>query len=84
MEMTPFRLNLIIIAVLITGVCVGIIVLIGKAMTLLSGEGGDSTTGAFIVGAFIGLLGSGITGLTSLGTTLLNDRKSDNRGSDTA
>ena len=74
MEMTPFRLNLIVIASFITVICVGILLLIGRAVTTLSG---DSSTGAFVTGALIGFLGSGITGLTSLGTTLLNDRKSD-------
>ena len=31
------------------------------------------------IGALIGPLGSGITGLASLGTTLLNDTKSNQR-----
>lgn len=74
--MTPFRLNLIIIAALITGVCAGIMILIGKSIASLSG---DTSTGAFVIGALIGLLGSGITGLTSLGTTLLNDSKSNEK-----
>ena len=74
--MTPFRLNLIIIAGFITGVSAGIIVLIGMSISTLSG---DSSTGAFVIGALIGLLGSGITGLTSLGTTLLNDSKSNSK-----
>lgn len=76
--MTPFRLNLIIIAGFIAIICIGIMVLIGKAMASLMG---DSSTGAFVLGALIGLLGSGITGLTSLGTTLLNDSKSDGKNS---
>ena len=76
--MTPFRLNLIIIAAFIAGISGGIIFLISKAMTSL---GDDSSTGAFMIGALIGLLGSGITGLASLGTTLLTDSKSNKNDS---
>ena len=78
--MTPFRLNLIIIAGFIAGISGGIIFLISKAMMSIND---DSSTGAFIIGALIGLLGSGITGLTSLGTTLLNDSKSNRQNADT-
>ncbi len=74
--MTPFRLNLIIIATLIGGICGGIIFVILKALTM---QASDTSTSAFIIGALIGLLGSGITGLSSLGTTLLNDTKSNQR-----
>lgn len=74
--MTPFRLNLIIIATLIAGICGGILFVILKALTM---ETSEASTSAFIIGALIGLLGSGITGLASLGTTLLNDTKSNQR-----
>ena len=55
------------IAFLIAAVCGGILVTI--VMTVKSG--GENNQ--FIVGALIGLLGSGITGLAGLGTTLLTE-----------
>ena len=61
---------------LIAGISGGIIFIILKALTM---EASDASTSAFIIGALIGLLGSGITGLASLGTTLLNDTKSNQR-----
>ncbi len=72
--MTPFRLNWIIIATLIGGICGGIIFIILMALTI---EASDASMSAFIIGALIGLLGSRITGLASLGSTLLNGTKSN-------
>ena len=52
----PLRWNLLIIALLITGLNVGIIALTYVAMTQSEGN-------LFIIGALIGLLPTGITGL---------------------
>ena len=60
------RPNILFIASFIFFVCVGICVLIYAAM------GMDSDTD-FVIGALIGLLSSGITGLAGLGTTLMSE-----------
>ena len=60
------RVNILVIATWIFMVCIGICFLIGKAI----GATGDQQ---FVVGALIGLLGSGITGLAGLGTTLVTE-----------
>ena len=61
------RLNLIIIAILIAALNGGIIFLAYQAITQEDGN-------LFVIGALIGLLPTGITGLVGLGTTLLNDK----------
>lgn len=68
MKMTPLRLNIIIIALLIAAVGGGILALLFKAI-----GSADAGSNSFIIGALIGLLGSVVTGLASLGTTLIND-----------
>ena len=65
----PLRMNLIIVAVLIAILNAGIMGLTYVAIT--QDENNDNQ---FIVGALIGLLPTGITGLVGLGTTLLNER----------
>ncbi len=64
-----FKPNIIVIASFIFFVCVGICVLIFAAIRME-----DSDTD-FVIGALIGLLGSGITGLAGLGTTLVSDNQ---------
>ena len=66
-RLTAIRLNILVIALLITCITFGLIAVLWKAL----GQPGDNS---FIIGALIGLVGGGITGLVSLGTTLLNDR----------
>ena len=68
MKVTPLRLNIIIIAALVAGVGGGILALLFKAI-----GNDDDGSNSFIIGALIGLLGSVVTGLASLGTTLIND-----------
>ena len=63
----PLRWNLLIIASLIALLNGGIIFLTFAAIS----KGGSNQ---FIIGALIGLLPTGITGLVGLGTTLLNER----------
>ena len=60
------RVNILLIATWIFLVCMGICLLIGKAIA----STGDQQ---FVVGALIGLLGSRITGLAGLGTTLVTE-----------
>ena len=67
LKFTPIRINILVIAFLIAAVCFGILVTI--VMTVRAGGEGNQ----FIIGALIGLLGSGITGLAGLGTTLLTE-----------
>ena len=63
------RFNLLFIAALIASLNGGIIFLTFVAIT-----GGDADKNQFVIGALIGLLPTGITGLVGLGTTLLNDK----------
>ncbi len=65
----PIRLNILLISAFVWIVCLGIITLIGIAVT--RGTGDDNNQ--FVIGALVGLLGSGITALAGLGTTLLNE-----------
>ena len=71
----PIRWNLMIIATMIAALSGGIIFLTYAAIT----QGGENQ---FITGALIGLLPTGITGLVGLGTTLLNERRSNSRNRD--
>ena len=66
-KMTPIRVNLLIIAGLIVSICFGLIYVLIKALE-------SSDNNSFVIGAILGLIGGGITGLASLGTTLLNDK----------
>lgn len=66
-KMTPIRVNLLIIAGLIAAICIALIFVLIKALD-------SPDNNSFIIGAIIGLIGGGITGLASLGTTLLNDK----------
>ena len=66
-RLTPVRVNLLVIALLIGILNGGIIYLVYLAIT--SKEISD-----FVAGALVGLLPVGITALASLGTTLMNDR----------
>ena len=66
--MTPLRLNLLCIAGLIAVLNVGIMCLCYMAIT------GEEVS-EFVIGALIGLLPTGITGLVGLGTTLLNENR---------
>ena len=72
MEMTPLRINILAIAFLIALVCLGIIILLGREL-------GNPNANDFVLGALIGLLGTGLTGLAGLGTTLINDVKSEKK-----
>ena len=67
LKFSTVRVNILVIAILIAAVCGGILVTI--VVTVKSG--GENNQ--FIIGALIGLLGSGITGLAGLGTTLLSE-----------
>ena len=64
------RVNLIIIAVLIAALNGGIIYLAYTAIT-----GPSAGSNQVIIGALIGLLPTGITGLVGLGMTLLNEKR---------
>ena len=66
----PLRWNLLIVAALIAVLNGGIIWLTYTALT--QSVGGNNQ---FVIGALIGLLPTGITGLVGLGTTLLNERR---------
>ena len=64
---TPVRVNLLVIALLIAILNGGIIYLVYLAIT-------SKEISAFVTGALIGLLPVGITALSGLGTTLMNDK----------
>ena len=66
--MTPIRLNLLLIAGGILFIAIGILNLIPEILKLKMDDG------PLIIGTLLGLLGSCITGLSGLGTTLMNDR----------
>ena len=66
----PVRMNLIIVAVLIAILNAGIIGLTYVAIS----QAKDGNDNQFIIGALIGPLPTGITGLVGLGTTLLNEK----------
>ena len=71
MKVTPLRLNILIVAAFIAAICGGIIYLI--CIALRQSDDGNQ----FIMGALVGLLGAGLTGLAGLGTTLVNDGRSE-------
>ena len=67
LKFLPVRINILVIAFLIALVCVGILILICIAMP-------KASENQFVIGALIGLLSSGLTGLAGLGTTLISDK----------
>ena len=75
-EMTPIRLNLLLIAAGILAIAIGILKLIPVILEM------DSRDGPLIIGTLIGLLGGCITGLSGLGTTLMNDGGKKNTSND--
>ena len=64
---TPVRVNLLVIALLIALLNGGIGYLVYLAIT-------TDEISEFVTGALVGLLPVGITALSSLGTTLMNDK----------
>ena len=72
-DVTPIRLNLLLIAAGILAIALGILNLIPNILEM------DIDDGPLIIGTLLGLLGSCITGLSGLGTTLMNDSSSKNR-----
>lgn len=72
-DITPIRLNLLLIAAGILAIALGILNLIPNILEM------DIDDGPLIIGTLLGLLGSCITGLSGLGTTLMNDSSSKNR-----
>lgn len=66
-RLTPVRVNLLVIALLIAILNGGIIYLVYLAIT-------SNEVSEFVTGALVGLLPVGITALSSLGTTLMNDK----------
>ena len=66
-RMTPVRVNLLFIAVLIAALNAGLMYLAYIAIT-------SKEVSEFVAGALVGLLPVGITALAGLGTTLLTDR----------
>lgn len=74
--MTPIRLNLLLIAGGVLLIAITILNLIPQILAM----GLDG--GPLIIGTLIGLLGSCITGLSGLGTTLMNDRTRNNKRRD--
>ena len=66
-KMTAIRVNLLLIAVLITLLNGGLMYLAYVAMT-------SKEISEFVAGALVGLLPVGITALAGLGTTLLTDK----------
>ena len=80
LKFAEIRPNILIIAGLIFLVCMGIVALIGIAiLNATTGKAGDSSTTAFVIGALIGLLGAGLTGLAGLGTTLVTEKPSNDQ-----
>ena len=79
----PLRLNILLIAGAITFIGWQIVELIKFTMTPQIIEGAEKAAlpgggnSDFIIGALIGLLGSPLTGLASLGTTLVNEGRSN-------
>ena len=65
--LTSVRLNLLVIALLIAVLNGGIIYLVYLAIT-------SKEISEFVTGVLVGLLPVGITALSSLGTTLMNDK----------
>lgn len=65
--LTPVRVNLLVIAALIAVLNGGIMYLVYHAIT-------SQGISEFVTGALVGLLPVGITALSSLGTTLMNDK----------
>lgn len=65
--LTPVRVNLLVIALLIAILNGGIIYLVYLAIT-------SKEISEFVTGALVGLPPVGITALSSLGTTLMNDK----------
>ena len=63
----PVRVSLLAIAVLIALICFGIIALL---WITIDGKSSVIDDYGFIVGALIGVLAAGITGLVGLGTSL--------------
>ena len=82
LEVATLRPNLLIIAGLIAFLSSGIVVLIAITVTSSpeSVAGKEAADNNFIVGALIGLLGSGLTGLSALGTTLANENDKADTG----
>ena len=66
-RLTPVRVNLLVIAFLIALLNAGIIYLVYLAIT-------SQGISEFVTGALVGLLPVGITALSGLGTTLMNDK----------
>ena len=66
-RLTPVRVNLLVIALLIAVLNGGIIYLVYLAIT-------SKEISEFVTGALVGLLPVGITALSGLGTTLMNDK----------
>lgn len=64
---TPVRVNLLVIALLIALLNGGIGYLVYLAIT-------SKEISEFVTGALVGLLPVGITALSGLGTTLMNDK----------
>ena len=66
-RLTPVRVNLLVIALLIAILNGGIVYLVYLAIT-------SNEISEFVTGALVGLLPVGITALSGLGTTLMNDK----------
>ena len=62
------RVNLLVIALLIAILNGGVVFLVYLAIT-------SEEISEFVTGALVGLLPVGITALSSLGTTLMNDKQ---------
>ena len=65
--LTPVRVNLLVITLLIAILNGGIVYLVYLSIT-------SKERSEFVTGALVGLLPVGITALSSLGTTLMNDK----------
>ena len=72
-DVTPIRLNVLLIAAGILTIGLGILVLIPRILEMKIDDG------PLIIGTLLGLLGSCITGLSGLGTTLMNDSSTKNK-----
>ena len=70
---TPIRLNLLLIAAGILAIGLGILNLIPRILEM------NIDDGPLVIGMLLGLLGSCITGLSGLGTTLMNDSSTKNK-----
>ena len=70
------RPNILILALFVTGICVGILYLL--RLSFDAAPMGNSTNYDFVAGALIGLLGAGISGLVAIASNLTENGNGGN------